>query len=372
MADILDTNTSDKNDLPRGFHRLEVAEITRETDEASSITFHVPDHLLEIYSYTQGQYLTLMHEFDGERLRRPYSLWLAPDENKLRICSKKLPGGRMSGFLNDELKVGDQLAVMQPMGRFFQSLDIKTAKHYLMIAGGSGITPVMSNIRAILDGEPNSKVTLLYGNRTIAGIIFREQLADLKNRHMGRLKIIHVLSEEQSDLEIFNGLLDGEKLAELLGSVSSPKEIDHFMICGPGPMMDGAKQALNALGVLDDRITIESFGDAQPVHAGAVLGKTVGDTAIAATATIILGGVRSQINIPEGGKVLDAALAAKLDLPYACRGGVCCTCKAKLVEGEVAMDVNYGLEQEEVDRGFVLTCQSRAVSDKIVLDYDAI
>ncbi len=372
MADNIIAEQTSKSDLPRGFHWLEVADICAETSEATSVTFDIPADLTDNYRYKQGQYLTLMREFDGERLRRPYSLWLAPDEGKLRICSKKLSGGRMSGFLNESLKVGDKLAVMEPMGRFYLSDTNDKPNHYVMIAGGSGITPVISNIRTILNNEPDAEVTLFYGNKSVESIIFREQLADMKNRNMGRFEVFHILSGEQSDLEIFNGRMDGEKLQTLMSSFLDVSNVDHYFICGPGPMMEGAKHTLQELGIDDDLITIESFGDQQPIHAGHVAGTPVSDENVAAVATIILGGIKTEVKIREGGKVLDAALDAKLDLPYACRGGVCCTCKALLVEGEVTMDVNYGLEDEEVERGFVLTCQSRPVSKKLVLDYDAV
>lgn len=377
MADSPAVDAKQNAELPRGFHWLEVAEICAETSEATSVTFDIPAELTDNYSYIQGQYLTLMREFEGERLRRPYSLWLAPQEGKLRICSKKLAGGRMSGFINEQLQVGDTLAVMEPMGRFYQAEANKNSQdensqRYVMIAGGSGITPVMSNIRSILQNQPDAIVTLFYGNRTVESIIFREQLADMKNRFMGRFEVLHILSQEQSDLEIFNGQLDQQKLETLLNSFLDVSKVDHYFICGPGPMMEGAKDTLQSLDVEDDRITIESFGEQIAPQSDGTSTHQKMDGDIAAVATVILGGIKTEVKIREGEKVLDAALAAKLDLPYACRGGVCCTCKALLVEGEVTMDVNYGLEEEEVERGFVLTCQSRPVSDKIVLDYDAI
>lgn len=372
MADNLVAEKAGNAELPRGFHWLEVADISPETSQATSVTFDIPTDLAENYRYKQGQYLTLMREFEGERLRRPYSLWMAPDAGKLRICSKKLDGGRMSGFLNNTLKVGDTLAVMEPMGRFYLSDKKDKANHYVMIASGSGITPVISNISAILNSQPDAKITLFYGNRSVESIIFREQLADMKNRHMGRLEVFHVLSREQSTLEIFNGRLDGEKLQTLLNAFLDISKVDHYFVCGPGAMMEEAKHTLQELGVDDDLITSESFGDQRATQTRHAADTQVSDVNIAAVATVILGGIKTEVKIPEGGKVLDAALDAKLDLPYACRGGVCCTCKALLVEGKVTMDVNYGLENDEVERGFILTCQSRPVSKIIVLDYDAV
>lgn len=369
MADNLNNVPSDADELPRGFHWLEVANIRDETSEAKSITFNIPEELAEIYSYIEGQYLTLTREFDGERLRRPYSLWTAPQEGKLSICSKKIVGGRMSSFINEQLKVGDKLAVMKPMGRFYRANDNEGSNNrYVMIAGGSGITPVMSNIRTILQKQPDATVTLIYGNRTVESIIFREQLADMKNQFMDRFELFHILSQEQSDLEIFNGQLDGAKLEHLLSTLLDINNIDHFFICGPGQMMEGATHTLQEMGIGEDCITVESFGD----QITPITTEITDSDEIKTVATVILGGIKTEVKMREGEKVLDAALAAKLDLPYACRGGVCCTCKALLVEGEVAMDVNYGLEDEEVERGFVLTCQSHPISDKVVLDFDAV
>ncbi len=369
MAENVKIAQSETNELPRGFNWLEVANINAETSEAKSITFNVPEELAENYAYIQGQYLTLMREIDGERLRRPYSLWPAPQEGQLSICSKKIAGGRMSTFINEQLKVGDRVAVMKPMGRFYQANDNNGSNNrYVMIAGGSGITPVMSNIRTILQNQPDAAVTLLYGNRTVESIIFREQLADMKNQFMGRFELFHILSQEQSDLELLNGQMDGAKLKHLLNTLLDVNNVDHFFVCGPGPMMEGATHTLQELGVKQECITVESFGDQiTPIKA-----EITDNDEIKAIATVILGGIKTEVKIREGQKVLDAALAAKLDLPYACRGGVCCTCKALLVEGEVAMDVNYGLEDEEVERGFVLTCQSHPISDKVVLDFDAV
>lgn len=357
--------------LPRGFHALTVVDVRRETEDATSIAFGIPSGKEESFSFKAGQYLTLMREFDGESLRRPYSVCVSPDEGELRVCVKKLPGGRMSSYVADELKVGDEVAVMEPHGRFTLETDSAGENHYVGIAGGSGITPVLSIVRTVLRAEPNSRVTLLYGNRGINDIIFRRKIAELKDLYLERFNVMHVLAEGDNDVELFSGMLTSEKVESLLTTFLQPKDISGYFICGPGPMMDGAGEALKRLGVADERVKIESFGSTAPVHRGAVI-CDVEDDVNAAHATVIVGGSRQQVRVPRQGNVLDAALAAKMDLPFACKGGVCCTCKARLIEGEVEMAVNYGLEDDEIARGFILTCQARPLTDTLVVDYDAI
>ncbi|MGB0867202.1 MAG: 1,2-phenylacetyl-CoA epoxidase subunit PaaE [Granulosicoccaceae bacterium] len=368
----MNSATAEKlQDLPRGFHALTVADVRRETDDATSVAFSIPAGKEDIFSFRAGQYLTLLREFDGEALRRPYSVCVSPDEGELRVCVKKLPGGRMSSFVNDELKVGDQLAVMEPNGRFTLETDANGENHYVGIAGGSGITPVLSIVRTVLRAEPKSSVTLLYGNRGVNDIIFRRKIAELKDLYLGRFNVMHVLAEGDNDVELLSGMLTSEKVEELVSTFLDATAVDGYFICGPGPMMDGADAALKRLGVAKERVKIESFGAAAPTHRGAVI-CDVEDDVNAAQATVIVGGSRKQVKVPRSGNVLDAALAAKMDLPFACKGGVCCTCKARLVEGEVEMAVNYGLEDDEIERGFILTCQARPLTDKLVVDYDAI
>ena len=364
-------NSLNAEKLPRGFHALTVADVRRETEDATSIAFAIPAGKEETFSFKAGQYLTLLREFDGESLRRPYSVCVSPDEGELRVCVKKMPGGRMSSFVADELKVGDQVAVMAPIGRFTLEVDPAGENHYVGIAGGSGITPVLSIVRTVLRGELNSRVTLLYGNRSINDIIFRRKIAELKDLYLDRFNVMHVLAEGDDDMGLFSGMLTSEKVESLLTTFLQPTEISGYFICGPGPMMDGADAALKRLGVADERIKIESFGTAAPVHRGAIV-SDVEDEADCVQATVIVGGSSQQVKVPRQGNVLDAALAAKMDLPFACKGGVCCTCKAMLLEGEVEMAVNYGLEADEIARGFILTCQARPLTDTLVVDYDAI
>ncbi|MGI9465057.1 MAG: 1,2-phenylacetyl-CoA epoxidase subunit PaaE [Aestuariivirgaceae bacterium] len=357
--------------MPRPqFHTLTVKEVRKETDAATSVAFAVPDDLAEAYRFTQGQYLTLRAEVGGHELRRPYSVCVTPDAGELRVCVKKLPGGRFSGFVNDDLKAGDSLDVMPPMGRFHAPLNGSKGKHYLFIAAGSGITPVISNIATVLAAEPSSAITLIYGNRRQRDIIFQGALADLKDRYLDRLSIFHVLSDEAAGTELFSGMLDEAKISELTAQLVGIDRLDWAFICGPGPVMDGGKAALIGAGLAEERIKIESFGDRPFASALAAPSEPVDETR-AAEVEIVLRGLRSKIAVPySGAAILDTAQSAGIDVPFSCKGGVCCTCKAKLVEGEVEMDVVYGLEPDEIEAGYILTCQSHPKTDKLIVDYD--
>jgi len=353
------------------FHALTVRDVRKETDEATSLAFDLPRDLQDDYRFIQGQYLTLKAEIGGEELRRPYSICCGVDEGELRVAVKRLPGGRFSGFVNDAVKPGDVIDVMTPMGNFHVPLDAGSARHYVGIAGGSGITPFMSIIRTVLAGEPGSRFTLFYGNRGFDAIMFRDALADLKDIYLDRLRVFHVLSDDLPELPLFGGLLDRDKIRDLADSLIDVSEVDHFFICGPGPMMEAAKTVLRELGVNDAKVKLEVFGTPAP-HAGALRPDAAVPTDDrTSSVTIVLNGNRTRIAVPfEGMPVLDAALDRKLDLPFACKGGVCCTCKAKLVEGEVRMDVNYGLEPDEIAAGYILTCQSHPLTETLIVDYD--
>lgn len=354
----------------RDFHALTVTDIRRETDEAVSVAFAVPDELRESFRFVQGQYLTLRATVNGEELRRPYSVCMSPEEGELRVCIKKLHGGRFSSFVNDALSPGDTLDVMAPMGRFYAPDEPEAARHYVGFAGGSGITPVMSNLRTVLGREPNSRFTLFYGNRTARSIIFRDELADLKDRYMGRLRVFHVLSDEIPENDLFGGLMDEAKVKELSTRLIDVDDVDWFFICGPGPMMDAAAAALAGLGVPESRIKIESFG-ARPFASQLPPPPADDNATPAADVEVRFGGITTRIRVPFAGQpILDAVHAAKIDAPYACKGGVCCSCRAKLVEGEVDMDVVYGLEPDEIAAGYILTCQSHPRSPRLVIDYD--
>jgi ring-1,2-phenylacetyl-CoA epoxidase subunit PaaE len=357
--------------MPRPeFHPLTVKEVRRETEEAASVAFEVPEELKDAFRFTHGQYLTLRAKVNGEELRRPYSVCAAPEEGELRICVKRLHEGRFSTFINQAVKKGDTIDVLPPMGRFYAPIDPEAGRRYAGFAGGSGITPIMSILKTVLRREPKSTFTLFYGNRTARSIIFREELSDLKDRYLERLQVFHVLSDEMPEIELFGGLMDEAKVRDLVTRILDPLAVDWYFICGPGPMMDATKAALEGLGVAPERIKIESFGN-RPFAGQATLPKAVADALPAATVEVKFHGIRRTIRVPfEGDPILDAVHAAKIDAPFACKGGVCCTCKAKLLEGEVEMDIVYGLEPEEIRAGYILTCQSHPKTERVVIDYD--
>jgi len=358
----------------RQFHPLKIQSITRETDDAVSIIFDVPADLKDTYAYKQGQHVVLKAEVNGEELRRNYSICASKADDQLRVAVKRIPDGRFSSFANETLKSGDTIEVFPPAGHFYTDLDAKDTRHYMAFAGGSGITPVLSNIKTVLEEEPQSRFTLCYGNRNVPAIIFLEELAALKNRFMGRLEIFHFLEDEEDEISLFNGRLDQAKIEELLGSIIPTAEVHAFFICGPGPMMDAAETALKAAQISQDKIYIERFvtAGAPAPKLDAARVKEHEDAATKAKVSLMLNGSRRSFAYdPKHGSILDAARAAGHDVPFACKGGVCCTCRAKLVDGNVDMAVNYGLRDDEVEAGYVLTCQSVPVSDAVTLDYDA-
>ncbi len=354
------------------FHRLKVKDVRRETEEAVSIAFDVPETLREDYRFVQGQYLTLRQEINGEEVRRNYSVCVSPSSGELRIAVKQVPKGRFSTFANQILQVGDTLDVMTPMGKFFTEVKPGQAKRYVGFAGGSGITPVISILKTVLEVELESSFTLFYGNRGFDSIIFNEEIEALKNKYMQRFTVHHIFSEEQLEGQLFNGFITPEKTRQFARFLFNPKTTDEYFICGPEPMMLAIKEGLLSIDVPEKKIHIELFtvpGKKTLPTAGAK--KQAIDPTKASSVKVVLDGHSFEFGLPYGGdSVLDAALRQGADLPYACKGGVCCTCRAKLVEGEVEMDVNYALEPEEVDAGFILTCQSHPRSERLVVDYD--
>jgi len=329
------------------FHSLKVADVRRETDDTVSIAFEVPDALAAEYAFQQGQYLTLRTTVDGEEVRRSYSICSGLDEGELRVAVKKVEGGAFSTYANENLKPGAELDVMTPTGRFTTPVDPAEAKTYALFASGSGITPVISIAKTLLAREPESKVLLFYGNRTVASIIFREALEDLKNRYLGRFGLYHVLSREKHEAELFTGRLDAEKVKTFCRTLLNPAAVDHFFVCGPDTMIADVTRGLEEIGVPKEKVHFELF-NTNPV--GVVKPKPVehgkreakGDTA---HVTVILDGVSHDFDLGfDGQSILDAATEKGLDLPYSCKGGVCCTCRAKLQEGKVDMAVNYALE----------------------------
>ena len=357
------------------FHRLSIREVRPETADAISVAFEVPPALRDEYRFVQGQFITLRETLDGEELRRAYSICEGVPQYEagapLRVAIKRVAGGRVSNWANDHLQAGRQIDVMTPDGRFHLPLDPAHGRHYAGFAGGSGITPMLSLISTILEREPESRFTLVYANRSSASIMFVEALEALKNRHMTRLRLIHVLSEESQEIELFSGVLDEARCTRLLTALLPAAGIDAAFVCGPQPMMDGVERALLAAGVAPARILIERFGLPAPAPAAAAAAEVTADDGPRADVRVVIDGKERRLSMPfQGRSILDAGLAAGANLPFACKGGVCCTCRARVLEGEVRMLRNFTLEADEIARGFVLTCQSVPVSERVVISFD--
>lgn len=351
------------------FHALTVADIRRETPDSVSLALSVPDSLKSEFRFTPGQFLTVRTVLGGEECRRSYSICSGADEPEMRVAIKKTPGGRFSTFANEILRPGAQLDVMPPEGRF--TADATYGRRLVFFAAGSGITPVLSIIRSALAAGPESRVTLFYGNRTTTSIMFREALEDLKDRYLDRLSVFHILSRESQDIDILNGRIDAEKVALLARTVVRPDEVDGYFLCGPYGLVEEGRAALLAAGVEAPRIKIELFSaDGTPKSAPVVVG-AADQPATAARVDCVLDGVTYHLDVKADQHVVDAAHEQGVELPYSCKGGMCCTCRCKVAEGEVVMDVNYSLEPWEIEAGFVLACQSRPVGQKVKLDFDA-
>jgi ring-1,2-phenylacetyl-CoA epoxidase subunit PaaE len=353
------------------FHRLRIADVRRETPEAVSIAFAVPGELSEAYRFQPGQHITLRTTVDGAEVRRSYSICTAPDDGELRVAVKKVEGGVFSTLANGTIKTGDEIEVMTPQGRFGVALDPSAARTYVAIVAGSGITPIMSIVRAVLAHEPKSRFAVIYGNRATQSIIFREALEDVKDRFMQRFTVHHVLSRERQEIALLDGRIDGDKLDALLRTLPQGA-IDHAFVCGPGGLIEAGRAALLRAGVPAECIHVEYFStDGTPVMRATRKAAQEAD-AHEATAEFMLNGTRHVVAMLAGETIVDAGLRAGLEMPYSCRGGMCCTCRAKLSDGEVRMDTNYSLETWELKAGYVLTCQSHPVTPNVVLDYDAV
>lgn len=354
------------------FYPLSVAEIRHDTRDSAVVTLEPRPEDRERFAYVQGQYLTFRRRFDGEELRRSYSICTGRSEQLLRVGIRKIDGGCFSTWANEALKVGDVLEAMPPMGNFHAPIEAERGRRYLGFAGGSGITPLLGIVRTVLAEEPKSSLTLVYGNRSINTIMFREELEDLKNRHLGRLAILHVLESEDPDGGLFSGRLDRDKCRALFGRWIDVEHADLAFICGPEPMMLAVAGTLKEHGLRDAQIKFELFASGQPGRARRTAAASAPKaSAQSCSATIVLDGAAVTLTMSKDGQtILQAARAANLDVPYACTAGVCSTCRAMVVEGEVEMEANYALEDYEVRRGYVLTCQSRPVTDKVVVDYD--
>ncbi|HEX5237882.1 MAG TPA: 2Fe-2S iron-sulfur cluster-binding protein [Sphingomicrobium sp.] len=353
------------------FHALRVAEVVPETSEANSIRFEVPLELRDQFSFKAGQHLTLRAMLNGEEVRRNYSLCTAPDEQDWMVTVKRIGGGLFSNWVGDELKAGDSVDVMPPHGSFTTEFDAAKSRHLVAIAGGSGITPVFSLIKTTLRYEPNSRFTLLYGNRDSSSIIFLEALAALKDKHLGRFEIYHFLDAEEQDIELFNGMLTRARLDEAIPAlIPDAENVDGWFICGPGPMMDAAEGALLDGNVPKERIHIERFTADRPAGSVSREIEQLQTEAAGVSVSVTLDG-RTRLVPFSQGNILDSARAAGLPAPFACKAGVCATCRAKVTKGKVEMAARYGLTDEEVAAGYVLTCQSVPLGDGVAVDYDA-
>jgi ring-1,2-phenylacetyl-CoA epoxidase subunit PaaE len=354
------------------FHRLTVAEVIDETAEARSIRFAVPEELRETFRFRPGQHLTLKAEIGGEEVRRNYSLCTAPADGALKVTVKRIAGGLFSNWANENLAPGAEIDVMPPHGSFTWDFDPAASNRYVGFAGGSGITPVMSLLRTALIEEPASRFTLVYGNRDSQSVIFLEELARLKNRFMGRLEVHHFLAEEMEDIDLFNGMLDRAKCDEVLTHLVEPDEAAAFFVCGPGPMMDAAEEALLARGVPREKIHLERFTADRPPEALQAQLQALSQDARGLSMMVTLDGRKRRVAFDgEAGNILDSARKAGLPAPFACKAGVCATCRARIVSGEVEMAARYGLTDDEVAAGYVLTCQSVPKGEGVEIDYDA-
>ena len=353
------------------FHRLLVREIVPETADANSIRFEVPPELRDAFAFKAGQHLTLRATIDGEEVRRNYSLCTAPADADWMVTVKRIGGGLFSNWVGDTLKPGDTVEVMVPHGSFTTDFDVANKRHLVAIAGGSGITPVMSLIKTLLREEPQSRFTLLYGNRDSSSVIFLEALAGLKDKHLGRLEIYHFLDAEEQDIALFNGMLSRERLEDAIPAlVPDAAAVDGWFICGPGPMMDAAEGALLDRNIPRERIHIERFTADRPPEAVAHEIAQLQSEAEGVSVAVTLDGRTRRVPFTAG-NILDSARAAGMPAPFACKAGVCATCRARVTKGKVEMAARYGLTDDEVAEGYVLTCQSVPLGDGVAVDYDA-
>ncbi len=367
------------------FHTLRIARVTRETDDAVTWTLEPPPAEAAAFAFRPGQFLTLRAILDGREERRSYSICAGPGE-ALRIGIRRVEGGVFSTWATTVPQAGDTVEAMPPDGRFGipglpvlipgtmpRAATAETGRVIAAFAAGSGITPILSVIRTVLDAEPGSRVFLFYGNRSTGHILFRQEIDDLKDRHLARLSVFHVLSREEQDIPVLNGHLDADRVRLLLRAVVPAAAIDHALVCGPQPMIEALPPVLREMGVPADRVHVERFtpAPADPSRPRATLAPTDGSAADTVTITVIHDGVTTRFPARADEAIIDAAIRAGRDLPWSCKGGMCCTCRGRVTEGKVEMAVNYSLEPWELDAGFVLTCQARALTRSVTVDYDA-
>ena len=354
------------------FHTLKVKDIRRETADAVSVAFDIPLQIQHEFQYKQGQYITLKLNVNGEELRRSYSICTSPySEKELRVAVKEVADGRASTLINRNWKVGDSVEVMTPMGNFTSVLSGNNKKHYVLFAGGSGVTPMMSILKSVLYIEKQSHITLIYANRDEDSVIFKSEIEKLASENSDKLKAVNVYDNPKTNVsDLQKGLLTPEKVVAIIENYGGVNA-DEYFICGPGPMMENIKQALDGLKIAKEKVHIEYFSavaDAVAKAEGAATGASVNSEI-----TVIQYGFETQMKLnTEGLSILDAAIEAGVDAPFSCKGAVCCTCRAKVIEGKVKMDANFALTDAEVEEGFILTCQAHPLTEKVVIDFDAI
>ncbi len=356
--------------MNNNFYTLEIDAIQPTTAECSIISFKVPNELKDAFQFIQGQYLTLKKDINGEEVRRSYSICSSPLDGQLQVGIKRIDGGKFSTFATKELKVGDKLEVMPPNGNFYKEVEPEASKNYVAFAAGSGITPIYSIIKTHLLKEPNSTFSLFYINQNANSVILKDELEGLKNQFVNRVKIYHFLTKQSREIPLFNGRITQEKLDTIFEKLIDINDIDDAFLCGPEQMIFLVRDFLENKGKSSNQIHFELFSSGIDEDAKKRK-EAYQQTGKVCDVTIKEGGKTFDFKLPFGGdNLLDAAIANSADLPFACKGGVCCTCKAKLVEGKVDMLVNYALEQEEVDEGYILTCQAMPTTEKVVVDFD--
>lgn len=350
------------------FQTLTVKTITKPTEESVAVSFEIPPELTNEFRFTQGQHVTLKKDIDGEDTRRSYSICSCPLDQELTVAIKKLEGGKFSTYANDQLQEGDRLEVMPPHGNFYTALDPANRKTYVGFVAGSGITPIISILETTLRTEPESEFVLFYGNRKTSTIIFHERLEALKNKYMGRLSLYHILSQERQESDLFNGIIDKDKITSFSKLFFDPKTADEFFTCGPEPMMLTVRDTLKEIGVPERKIHLELF--TSPVGKLGETQKEVKYEKARSEITVVMDGISMTFPYDSEASILDVAFQNGADLPYACKGGVCSTCVARVEEGEVEMAINYALEPDELAKGLVLSCQARPKTDKVKLTFD--
>ena len=355
-------------------HTLKVKDVRRETRDCVSVAFSVPEELKENYKFVQGQYLTLRETINGEDLRRSYSICSGINDNELRVAVKEVKQGKFSTWVNQILQPGHEMQVMTPMGQFTTPLDTNQSKNYLLFAAGSGITPILSIAKSVLQTEPRSEVTLIFGNRLFLTIIFRDELENLKDKYLGRFRVFHVLSGEPNEVELFTGRLDKKKLEGFCKTFIQLDKSDEIFICGPEPMIKDVSAFMAEQNIAPEKIHFELFaipGEYVQQPSTVIESDTPKDSSKKCAVTVMFDGQETNFFMPmDGTPILDAAQNSGMDIPFSCKGGMCCTCRAHLTEGSARMKVNYALEPGEVEMGYVLTCQAVPTTDKVTVDYD--